>query len=104
MIYLKKVGNEVTGIAKRNAPLSFGKVIWGENSAKLFIAVHGNMSNKTDAVIVTVAEKLTQLGYQVLNFDLPEHGEHKNKELVISLIYGRKVQERKTTYLLFSTF
>lgn len=53
-------------------------IIWGENSAKLFIAVHGNMSNKMDTVIASFAEKLTQSGYQVLSFDLPEHGERKN--------------------------
>ena len=53
-------------------------IIWGENSAKLFIAVHGNMSNKMDTVIASFAEKLTQSGFQVLSFDLPEHGERKN--------------------------
>lgn len=53
-------------------------IIWGENSPKVFIAIHGNMSNKSDDVILILAEKLTQLGYQVLSFDLPEHGERKN--------------------------
>jgi len=53
-------------------------IIWGEDSAKVFIAVHGNMSNKSDDAIVILAEKLTQLGYQVLSFDLPEHGERQN--------------------------
>lgn len=53
-------------------------IIWGEKSPKLFIAVHGNMSNKMDTVIASFAEKLTQSGYQVLSFDLPEHGERKN--------------------------
>ncbi|PKM61103.1 MAG: alpha/beta hydrolase [Firmicutes bacterium HGW-Firmicutes-4] len=53
-------------------------IIWGENSSKIFIAVHGNMSSKADQVIVIFAEKLTQLGYQVLSFDLPEHGDRKN--------------------------
>lgn len=40
-------------------------IIWGENSPWRFIAVHGNMSNKADQVIVIVAEKMTQLGYHV---------------------------------------
>jgi hypothetical protein len=53
-------------------------IIWGENSPKVFIAVHGNMSSKSDDTIVILAEKLTQLGYQVLSFDLPEHGERRN--------------------------
>lgn len=53
-------------------------IIWGENSPKVFIAVHGNMSSKSDDTIVILAEKLTQLGSQVLSFDLPEHGERQN--------------------------
>ncbi|MBC3887513.1 alpha/beta hydrolase [Acetobacterium paludosum] len=52
-------------------------ILWGENSRNIFIAVHGNMSNKADEVIVILAEKLTKAGYQVLSFDLPEHGERK---------------------------
>lgn len=53
-------------------------VLWGEKSEKLFIAVHGNMSNKEDAVIQILAEEALQKGYQVLSFDLPEHGERKS--------------------------
>ncbi len=45
---------------------------------KVFIAVHGNMSNKEDAVIQILAEEANQKGYQVLSFDLPEHGERTN--------------------------
>lgn len=52
-------------------------VLWGEKSNKIFIAVHGNMSNKEDEVIKILAEKVTIKGYQVLSFDLPEHGERK---------------------------
>ena len=33
-------------------------IIWGEKSNKVFIAVHGNMSNKEDEVIKILAEKL----------------------------------------------
>ncbi|MGV2685868.1 alpha/beta hydrolase, partial [Clostridium perfringens] len=53
-------------------------VLWGEKSEKLFIAVHGNMSNKEDVVIQILAEEARQKGYQVLSFDLPEHGERKS--------------------------
>lgn len=53
-------------------------IIWGEESPKLFIAVHGNMSSKADDVIVILAEKAIQSGYQVLSFDLPEHGDRRN--------------------------
>nr|WP_320024217.1 alpha/beta hydrolase [uncultured Acetobacterium sp.] len=54
-------------------------ILWGEKAQKLFVAVHGNMSSKADDVIVILAEKVTQLGYQVLSFDLPEHGERSNE-------------------------
>ncbi|WP_010291852.1 alpha/beta hydrolase [Clostridium senegalense] len=54
-------------------------VLWGKNSEKLFIAVHGNMSNKEDVVIQILAEEALKKGYQVLSFDLPEHGERKNE-------------------------
>ena len=50
--------------------------LWGEPSDRLFIAVHGNMSSKDDDAIVIFAEEATDKGYQVLSFDLPEHGEH----------------------------
>lgn len=53
-------------------------VLWGEKSEKLFIAVHGNMSDKEDVVIQILAEEALQKGYQVLSFDLPEHGERKS--------------------------
>ena len=53
-------------------------IIWGKKSCKVFIAVHGNMSNKEDKVIQILAEKAVNKGYQVLSFDLPEHGERKD--------------------------
>ena len=52
-------------------------IIWGKKSNRVFIAVHGNMSNKEDDVIKILAEKVISNGYQVLSFDLPEHGERK---------------------------
>ena len=52
-------------------------IIWGEKSNRVFIAIHGNMSNKEDDVIKILAEKVISNGYQVLSFDLPEHGERK---------------------------
>lgn len=55
-------------------------ILWEEKSKKLFIAVHENMSNKEDCVIQVLAEEALQKGYQVLSFDLPEHGERKNDD------------------------
>ncbi|WP_027398940.1 alpha/beta hydrolase [Anaerovorax odorimutans] len=54
-------------------------ILWGEKSTKLFIGVHGNMSSKSDIPISVLAEVATQLGYQVLSFDLPQHGNRKNE-------------------------
>ena len=61
-------------IAIKNIP----SIIWGEKSNKVFIAVHGNMSNKEDEVIKILAKKVVNKGYQLLSFDLPEHGERKD--------------------------
>lgn len=56
-------------------------ILWGEKSEKLFIAVHGNMSSKEDTVIQLLAEEAVKKGYQVLSFDLPEHGERKDDNI-----------------------
>lgn len=55
-------------------------VLWGNKSEKLFVAVHGNMSNKEDDSIIIFSEEATSRGYQVLSFDLPEHGERNNED------------------------
>lgn len=57
-------------------------VLWGDSSEKLFIAVHGNMSHKADDIIVHLAKKAVESGYQVLSFDLPEHGNRKNEKIL----------------------
>ena len=64
---------EVEKIKINNIPA----VIWGEKSSKVYVAVYGNMSNKEDKVIKILAEKVINKGYQLLSFDLPEHGERK---------------------------
>lgn len=61
-------------------------ILWGETSEKLFVVVHGNMSNKADDTIIVFAEEATVKGYQVLSFDLPEHGDRKGET------YACKVQ------------
>lgn len=52
-------------------------IVWGEKSNKVFIAIHGNMSNKEDKVIKILAKEVLNKGYQLISFDLPEHGERK---------------------------
>lgn len=54
-------------------------VLWGSTAKKLFIAVHGDQSSKADAAIAILAEEAVQKGYQVLSFDLPEHGDRKDE-------------------------
>lgn len=51
-------------------------IIWGEQSEKIYIHVHGKMSRKEYAEqFAEIAEKK---GYQTLSFDLPEHGERND--------------------------
>lgn len=52
-------------------------ILWGGKLDKLFVVVHGNMSNKEDDFIAIFAEEAAVRGYQVLSFDLPKHGERK---------------------------
>jgi alpha-beta hydrolase superfamily lysophospholipase len=54
-------------------------VEWGKKKSHVFIAVHGNMSDKEDTVIQLLAETAVKKGYQVLSFDLAEHGERKEE-------------------------
>ena len=53
-------------------------VLWGKKSEKIFIAVHGNMSDKEDKVIKLLADRAVSEDYQVISFDLPEHGDRKD--------------------------
>lgn len=54
-------------------------VVFGSESDKLFVAVHGSMSNKEDTPVLILAEKACKYGYQVIGFDLPEHGDRKSE-------------------------
>jgi alpha-beta hydrolase superfamily lysophospholipase len=54
-------------------------ILWGDKSDHLCIAVHGNMSHKADDAMVVFAAEAVAAGYQVLSFDLPEHGDRKNE-------------------------
>ena len=53
-------------------------LVWGENSDKVYLCVHGKMSSKESAEgIAKIAE---QRGYQTISFDLPGHGERQNED------------------------
>lgn len=51
-------------------------LLWGESSEDLYLFVHGKCSRKEDAA--PFAELAVKKGFQVLSFDLPEHGERKS--------------------------
>lgn len=55
-------------------------VIWGENTGRVWLAVHGNRSHKEDTVIALLAERAVKCGFQVLSFDLPAHGARKQEQ------------------------
>lgn len=48
-------------------------LVWGSESEKVYLCVHGKMGSKEAAQ--GIAEIAVQKGYQVLSFDLPQHGE-----------------------------
>ena len=52
-------------------------ILWGPESDKLLIAVHGKESSKNG--FETPAKIAVEKGYQVLSFDLPEHGDRKEE-------------------------
>ena len=66
-------------VKKRISIKGIPAVLWGEDSNELFVAVHGNLSSKEDVTISILAEEVVPLGYQVLSFDLPEHGNRKKE-------------------------
>lgn len=52
-------------------------IIWGAKSDKVYIYVHGKMSDKESTE--TFARIAENKGYQTISFDLPEHGGRKDE-------------------------
>lgn len=52
-------------------------ILWGNASNRLYLYVHGQGGNKEEASFL--AEKICPHGWQVLSFDLPEHGDRKDE-------------------------
>lgn len=48
-------------------------ILWGDSSRNVFISVHGKHSRKEESE--QFAKKAALKGYQILSFDLPEHGD-----------------------------
>ena len=67
---------------------SIPAIIWGDDSDKVFIHVHGKMSRKEYAEhFAGIAEKK---GWQTISFDLPEHGERTNQAYRCDIWNGMK--------------
>lgn len=60
-------------------------ILWGPMSKRLFIAVHGDKSCKSDEVIAEFAKEAAGKGYCTLSFDLPEHGDRKEEPRLCSV-------------------
>lgn len=52
-------------------------IVWGEQSDKAYIYVHGKMSYKESAEEFAIIAQ--ERGYQTISFDLPEHGERSDE-------------------------
>lgn len=50
-------------------------LVWGGDSARCILAVHGMMSHKADTPIRLLAEVAAAQGIQVVSIDLPGHGD-----------------------------
>lgn len=62
-------------------------IIWGEESDKVYVFVHGKMSCKEAANdFAMIAE---EKGYQTISFDLPEHGERTDKKYRCDIWNGK---------------
>lgn len=73
-------------------------LIWGPDSDKVYIYVHGKMGNKENAK--HFADIAVSRGYQVISFDLPEHGERKNEEYPIMVWNGVKDLRSISNYVI----
>ncbi|MPM43060.1 IS1595 family transposase [bioreactor metagenome] len=60
-------------------------ILWGPKPGRLFIAVHGDQSCKSDEVIAEFAKEAAGKGYCTLSFDLPEHGDRKGDPRLCSV-------------------
>lgn len=73
-------------------------LIWGPDSDKVYIYVHGKMGCKENAE--HFAEIAISRGYQVISFDLPEHGERKNQEYSIMVWNAVKDLKHVSNYVI----
>lgn len=83
----------------KTTKLYIGKIpiiIWGAKSDKIYIYVHGKMSDKESAE--TFAQIAEKKGYQTISFDLPEHGERKDENYRCDIWNGISDLHRISSY------
>ena len=66
--------------------LGIPAIIWGGCSDRAYLVVHGKASSKEDAE--RFAAIAVDKDYQVISFDLPEHGERAAQDRVCSMQNG----------------
>lgn len=71
-------------------------IIWGAKSDKVYIYVHGKMSDKESAE--TFARIAENKGYQTISFDLPEHGGRKDENYRCDIWNGISDLHRISAY------
>ena len=82
-------------------------ILWGAKTESIYIYVHGKNASKEEAS--SFAEKAVTNGFQVLSFDLPEHGERVNENYPCMVwngvrdlsIIGAYIQQRWDSIYLF---
>ena len=50
-------------------------ILWGSRSDKIYVCVHGQGGNKEESELL--ASVACRRGWQVIGFDLPEHGDRE---------------------------
>lgn len=61
-------------------------IVWGDPSEAVYLFVHGKMSKKEEAE--GFAEIATLHGFQVVSFDLPDHGERRDPSYPCTVQHG----------------
>lgn len=62
-------------------------LVWGTDSARRILAVHGMMSHKADEPIRLLAEAAEKQGIQTVSIDLPGHGDRKEEMALCTAQY-----------------
>jgi len=85
-------------VAQKKYIKNIPAIIWGEESNKVFLFVHGKLSSKESAA--QLAEMAEKKGYQTISFDLPEHGERKEEHIRCDIFQGMKELKEMEAYIL----